>query len=71
MDPYDSRPVTLDPGLTLLALRGLRHRDRHYPFIERHVRWRHSPAVTPAFRDRLSTWFPTVRSLLAPRPTTG
>jgi hypothetical protein len=35
MSPYDSRGLTLDPGLTALALRGLREPDGHYPFIDR------------------------------------
>jgi hypothetical protein len=35
MGPYDSRHLTLDPGLTALALRGLHEREGHYPFIER------------------------------------
>jgi len=68
MDPYDSRRLTLDPGLTLLALRGLRSRDGYYPFIERHARWRRTQA---ALRQRLAAWFPTVRTLLTARPTTG
>ncbi len=68
MDPYDSRRMTLDPGLTALALRGLRNGDGHYPFIERHARWRRQQAV---LRDRLAVWFPTLRMLLTARPTTG
>jgi hypothetical protein len=40
MGPYDQRNVTLDPGLTALALRGLHERDGHYPFIERFRRRR-------------------------------
>ncbi len=35
MEPYDTRRLTLDPGLTSLALRSLHHRDGHYPFIDR------------------------------------
>jgi hypothetical protein len=35
MGPYDSRRITLDPGLTALALRGLAERDGHYPFLDR------------------------------------
>ena len=35
MNSYDARRVTLDPGLTALALRGLRDPDgRHYPFVD-------------------------------------
>ncbi|HEV8672816.1 MAG TPA: hypothetical protein VGX21_02110 [Methylomirabilota bacterium] len=40
MGPYDHRSVTLDPGLTALALRGLHEREGHYPFIERFRRRR-------------------------------
>jgi len=65
---YDSRSITIDPGLTLLALRGLRNQDDHYPFIERHTRWRGIPA---AVRRRLVARLPTVPSLLAGRMTTG
>jgi hypothetical protein len=35
MGPYDNRRITLDPGLTALALRGLAERDGHYPFLDR------------------------------------
>jgi hypothetical protein len=66
MGPYDSRRTTLDPGLTALALRGLRSREGHYPFIERYVRWRRLQA---GLKQRLAAWFPTVRTLLATRPT--
>jgi hypothetical protein len=62
MDSYDNRRITLDPGLTLLALRGLQPRGPSYPFIERHARWR---ALTRATKARLATWFPTVLTLLA------
>jgi hypothetical protein len=68
MGPYDSRCITLDPGRTVLALRGLRNPDRGYPFIERHVRWRRA---SQAWRDRLAAWFPTVRALLVTRATSG
>jgi hypothetical protein len=40
MGSYDTRRITLDPGLTVLALRTLRYEDRHYPFTERRKRWR-------------------------------
>lgn len=53
MGPYDQRHVTLDPGLTALALRGLRERDGHYPFIDRFRRRRQSrrrAAPAPASR---------------------
>lgn len=42
MGPYDQRHVTLDPGLTALALRGLHERDGHYPFLDRFRRRRRS-----------------------------
>jgi hypothetical protein len=35
MGSYDARRVMLDSGLTVLALRGLREREGHYPFVER------------------------------------
>jgi hypothetical protein len=66
MGPYDSHRTTLDSGLTLLALRGLGSRDGHYPFIERYARSRRLQA---ALWQRLATWFPTVRTLLAARST--
>lgn len=34
MQPYDSRPITLDPGLTLLALRAKHEGDTGYPFVQ-------------------------------------
>ena len=40
MGPYDNRRITLDPGLTALALRGLAEREGHYPFIDRVTRRR-------------------------------
>jgi len=69
MGVYDSRRLTLDPGLTALALRGLHRADERYPFIERHARWRRAPLQ--AMRTRLAIWFPTLRTLLAARPTSG
>lgn len=66
MDPYDSRYITLDPGLTVLALRGLHHHDRHYPFIERQKRWRERGRFVRAL---LSAWFPRVRGVSAARST--
>jgi len=68
MGPYDSRRLTLDPGLTALTLHALRSRDGHYPFIERHARSRRLQA---ALRQRLAAWFPTIRTLLTARPTTS
>lgn len=62
MHPYDSRRITLDSGLTALALRGLRSRSESYPFIERYARWRHASV---GIRRQLAAWFPTVRLLLA------
>lgn len=38
MRSYDSRPITLDPGLTALALRALHERDGQYPFLDKRVR---------------------------------
>lgn len=38
MGTYDSRHITLDPGLTAIALRGLHEREGHYPFLDRFVR---------------------------------
>jgi hypothetical protein len=40
MGPYDARHITLDPGLTALALRGIHEREGHYPFVERFRRRR-------------------------------
>jgi hypothetical protein len=40
MNGYESRRVTLDPGLTALALRSLRERDGHYPFVDQAIRRR-------------------------------
>lgn len=37
MRPYDSRPVTLDPGLTALTLRALHDRRSRYPFLDRYM----------------------------------
>jgi hypothetical protein len=38
MGAYDSHQVTLDPGLTALALRGLHEREGHYPFLDAFAR---------------------------------
>ncbi len=35
MGSSDNRQVLLDPGLTVLALRGLHEPNGHYPFIQR------------------------------------
>lgn len=40
MSAYESRRVTLDPGLTALALRSLHERDGHYAFVAQVVRHR-------------------------------
>jgi hypothetical protein len=51
MGPYDNHRITLDPGLTALALRGLAERDGHYPFLDRAARGRvrrNRPAATAA-----------------------
>lgn len=61
MGSYDSQHITLDPGLTALALRGLHSRREHYPFIERHAKRRH---LSLALQKLLATWFPTIRTLL-------
>jgi len=61
MRPYDSRCITLDPGRTVLALRGLRNGREHYPFIDRHTRRRRAGA---ALRKLVATWFPTIHTLL-------
>jgi hypothetical protein len=61
VDPYHSRRITLDAGLTVLALRGLQSRRESYPFIERHIRWR---GLSLVFRNRFATWFPTVHVLV-------
>ena len=51
MSPYDSRGLMLDPGLTALALRGLREPEGHYPFIDRfRPRRRSGPRSARAFR---------------------
>ena len=58
MRAYDSHRVTLDPGLTALALRGLHEREGHYPFIERFRRRRRArrrlgkSAPAPGIRPR-------------------
>jgi hypothetical protein len=44
MNRYDTRHLTLDPGLTVLALRGLQRRDGHYPFIDA---WRQRREAVP------------------------
>lgn len=62
MHSYDSRRITLDSGLTALALRGLQSRSESYPFIERHARWRRALA---GIRRQLAVWFPTVRLFVA------
>jgi hypothetical protein len=62
MGPYDARHITLDPGLTALALRGLHERDGHYPFVERFRRRR-------AARRRLAPPVARTESAsAAPRP---
>jgi hypothetical protein len=66
MDVYGGRCLTLDPGLTALALRGVHRADERYPFIERHAGWRRA-----AMCARLASWLPALRTLLAARPTSG
>jgi hypothetical protein len=67
MGRYDARPAMLDPGLTVLALRGLREPDGHYPFLQpfRHRRAvGRPPASTGSHRDGpLVSWLPLVRAL--------
>jgi hypothetical protein len=52
MRPYETDDVTLDPGLTLLALRGLGGQSRGFPFLERYARRRrpHVRAMPPSER---------------------
>ncbi len=61
MKPYDSRDVTLDPGLTLLALRGLRQRGGHYPFIDS---WRRRRETLSRAEAGGAAWKALVRSLV-------
>lgn len=42
MGSWDDRGLMLDPGLTALALRGLKASEEHYPFLERYRRRRDS-----------------------------
>jgi hypothetical protein len=66
MGPYDNRRITLDPGLTALALRGLAEREGHYPFLDRVTgrRLRRSrPASTGASTSVGASFWP--RSLRA------
>jgi hypothetical protein len=66
MDPYDNRRITLDPGRTALALRGLHDRNGQYPFIERHARWRDFSLV---LRRLLATWFTNQRDAIGQAAT--
>jgi hypothetical protein len=66
MGPYDNRRITLDPGLTALALRGLAERDGNYPFLDRAARRRvrrKRPAATAAPSTARAPFWP--RSLRA------
>jgi hypothetical protein len=67
MSGYDNRRITLDPGLTMLALRGLHSRHEQYPCVDAHTRWRR--AWVPALRHVWETWFPTIRALATARST--
>jgi hypothetical protein len=46
MNDYGVRGVMLDSGLTALALRGLKHKEGHYPFSERFTKKRRAPRST-------------------------
>ena len=46
MNDYGVRGVMLDSGLTALALRGLKQKEGHYPFIERFTKSA-APPVRP------------------------
>jgi hypothetical protein len=48
MGPYNTRPITLDPGLTALALRGLRDAEARFPFLGRLPSWRRRREAPPA-----------------------
>jgi hypothetical protein len=69
MRVYDNRRITLDPGLTALTLRGLHRPNGHYPFIERHTRWRRFRVGRETAHHVLAAWFPTVRWLFEARST--
>jgi hypothetical protein len=57
MRPYETDDVTLDPGLTLLALRGLGGQSRGYPFLERYARRRGSRVrAVPRSERAASGW---------------
>ncbi len=68
MSTYDNRRITLDPGLTVLALRGVHKRHEQYPFVERHVRGRRRSL---ALRRSLSAWFPTIVKLMTVHTAAG
>jgi hypothetical protein len=70
MSFYDNRRITLDPGLTLLALRGLTRRGGHYPFIEPHTRWRRVQAIRRAIQRLGAALLPALRSLFEPDAVT-
>jgi hypothetical protein len=67
MGVYDNRRITLDPGLTVLALRGLERKGGHYPFIEPHRRWRRFRAGLRIMRQLATALLP-IRN---PRSTPG
>jgi hypothetical protein len=46
MNDYGVRGVMLDSGRTALALRGLKQKEGHYPFIERFTKRRRAPHAT-------------------------
>jgi hypothetical protein len=56
MSSYDPRRVMLDSGLTVLALRGLRERDGHYPFIDRFTNRHRARSRRPIGGATHSAW---------------
>ena len=69
MNDYGVRGAMLDSGLTALALRGLKQKEGHYPFIERFTKKRRVPRPTQSVLSRslvlflafLSRWQPASR----------
>jgi hypothetical protein len=65
MKGYADPRLTLDPGLTALALRGLRERDGHYPFLDRFVPWRRPARAPEPAASRRTWWRPRLVGLSA------